>query len=176
MSQRYEWCSERAIPQIDNKELINLPYGPEFTRWFEELSHAGNIVGLIKDFPENERPILESQNIKSILVVPIFVSGRFWGFIGFDDCHSERIWTESEISVLNAIASSIGGVFQRKVIEDALRKSEQKYRNFIEKSMEGIYLLQFRQPIDITLPINKQIEQIYDYCYIAEANDAMANM
>lgn len=176
MSQRYEWCSEKAIPQIDNKELINLPCGPEFTRWFEELSHAGNIVGLIKDFPENERPVLESQNIKSILVVPIFVSGRFWGFIGFDDFYSERIWTESEISVLNAIASSIGGVFQRKVIEDALRKSEQKYRNFIEKSMEGIYLLQFRQPIDITLPINKQIEQIYDYGYIAEANDAMANM
>ena len=176
MSQRYEWCSERAIPQIDNTELINLSYEPEFRRWYEELSRGGNIVGLIKDFPENERPILESQNIKSILVVPIFVSGRFWGFIGFDDCHSERIWTESEISVLNAIASSIGGVFQRKAIEDALRKSEQKYRNFIEKSMEGIYLLQFRQPIDITLPINKQIEQIYDYGYIAEANDAMANM
>lgn len=176
MSQRYEWCSERAVPQIDNNELVNLPYEPTFKRWYEELSHGGNIVGLIKDFPEQERPILESQNILSILVVPIYVSRRFWGFIGFDDCHSERIWTESEISVLNAIASSIGGVFQRKTIEDALRKSEEKYRNFIEKSMEGIYLLQFRQPIDITLPINKQIEMIYDYGFIAEANDAMANM
>ncbi len=176
MSQIYEWCSERAVPQIDNNELVNLPYEPTFKKWYDELSHGGNIVGLIKDFPEEERPILESQNILSILVVPIYVSGRFWGFIGFDDCRSERIWTESEISVLNAIASSIGGVFQRKAIEDALRKSEEKYRNFIEKSMEGIYLLQFRQPIDITLPINKQIEMIYDYGFIAEANDAMANM
>lgn len=176
MSQRYEWCSERAIPQIDNPELVNLPYEPLFQRWYDELSHGGNIFGLIKEFPENEKPILENQNIKSILVVPIFVSGRFWGFIGFDDCHSERIWTESEISVLNAIASSIGGVFQRKSIEDALRKSEEKYRNFIEKSMEGIYLLQFRKPIDITLPVNKQIELIYEYGYIAEANDAMASM
>ncbi|WP_348343936.1 PAS domain S-box protein [Ignavibacterium sp.] len=176
MSQRYEWCSENAIPQIDNPELINLPYDPLFNRWYDELSHGGNIFGLIKDFPEDERPILESQNIKSILVVPIFVSGRFWGFIGFDDCHSERIWTESEMSVLNAIASSIGGVFQRKSIEDALRKSEEKYRNFIEKSMEGIYLLQFRKPIETTLPVNKQIELFYEYGYIAEANDAMANM
>ncbi len=176
MSQRYEWCSERAIPQIDNSELINLPYEPLFKRWYDELSHGGNIFGLIKDFPEIERPILESQEIKSILVVPIFVSGRFWGFIGFDDCHSERTWSESEISVLNAIASSIGGVFQRKSIEDALRKSEEKYRNFIEKSMEGIYLLQFRKPIETTLPVNKQIELFYEYGYIAEANDAMANM
>ncbi|BDQ03315.1 MAG: hypothetical protein KatS3mg037_1890 [Ignavibacterium sp.] len=176
MSQRYEWCSEKAIPQIDNTELINLPYEPLFKRWYDELSHGGNIFGLIKDFPEEEKPILESQGIKSILIVPIFVSGRFWGFIGFDDCHSERIWTESEMSVLNAIASSIGGVFQRKSIEDALRKSEEKYRNFIEKSMEGIYLLQFRKPIDTTLPVNKQIELFYEYGYIAEANDAMANM
>ncbi|GMU95049.1 MAG: hypothetical protein AMXMBFR50_05660 [Ignavibacterium album] len=176
MSQRYEWCSEKSIPQIDNPELINLPYEPLFTRWYEELSRGGNIVGLIKDFPEDEKPILESQQIKSILVVPIFVSGRFWGFIGFDDCHSDRIWTESEISVLSAIASSIGGVFQRKAVEDALKKSEEKYRNFIEKSMEGIYLLQFRKPIDITLPVNKQIELFYEYGYIAEANDAMANM
>lgn len=176
MSQRYEWCSERSIPQIDNPELINLPYEPVFSRWYNELSHGGNIFGLIKDFPENERPLLEAQEIKSILVVPIFVSGRFWGFIGFDDCHSNRIWTESEISVLNAIASSIGGVFQRKAMEDALRKSEEKYRNFIEKSMEGIYLLEFRKPIDISLPVNKQVELFYEYGFISEANDAMADM
>jgi PAS domain S-box-containing protein len=176
MSQRYEWCSEKSIPQIDNPELVNLPYEPLFSRWYNELSHGGNIFGLIKDFPENERPLLEVQEIKSILVVPIFVSGRFWGFIGFDDCHSNRIWTESEISVLNAIASSIGGVFQRKAMEDALRKSEEKYRNFIEKSMEGIYLLEFRKPIDITLPVNKQVELFYEYGFISEANDAMADM
>lgn len=176
MSQRYEWCSEKSIPQIDNQELVDLPYEPLFSRWYNELSHGGNIFGLVKDFPENERPILLSQEIKSILVVPIFVSGRFWGFIGFDDCHSDRIWTESEISVLNAIASSIGGVFQRKAIEDELKKSEEKYRNFIEKSMEGIYLLQFRKPIDISLPVSKQIELFYKYGFIAEANDAMANM
>lgn len=176
MSQRFEWCSENAVPQIDNAELINLPYEPNFKRWYEELSHGGNIVGLIKDFPEGEKELLEVQEIKSILVVPIFVSGRFWGFIGFDDCHSHRIWTESEISVINAISASIGGVLQRKSIEDALRKSEEKYRNFIEKSMEGIYLIEFRKPVDITLPESMQIKQIYEYGYIAEANDAMANM
>lgn len=176
MSQKFEWCSENSIPQIDNPDLINLPYEPKFKRWYDELSRSGNIVGLVKDFPAQEKELLEAQNIKSILVVPIFVSGRFWGFIGFDDCHSHRIWTESEISVLNAVAASIGGVLQRKAMEDALRKSEEKYRNFIEKSMEGIYLLEFRKPIDITLPVNKQVELFYEYGFISEANDAMADM
>jgi signal transduction histidine kinase/ActR/RegA family two-component response regulator len=58
---------------------------------------------------------------ESIIVFPIMIEGKFWGFIGFDDCRSERIWTGTEGSILNAAAASIGVAIARKQEEGELR-------------------------------------------------------
>ena len=91
------------------------------TRWLETLSAGHPIKGLAREFPSTERLILESQNIKSILAIPIMMESRFWGFIGFNDCHSDRIWSGIEISILQATAASIGAAIARRQAEDKLR-------------------------------------------------------
>ena len=53
------------------------------------------------------------------------IEGKFWGFVGFDDCHSERIWTGIEVSILQASAASIGGAMARKCVEDDIRKAKE---------------------------------------------------
>ena len=50
---------------------------------------------------------------------------KFWGFIAFDDCHSERNWAGVEVSILMAAAASIGGAIARKHTEDELRKAKE---------------------------------------------------
>jgi GAF domain-containing protein len=81
---------------------------------------------VVQDFPENEKKVLESQNIRSLLVLPISSEGHFWGFIGFDDCHSDRIWTSTDVSILQAAAFSIGGAISRKHAEDDLREAKEE--------------------------------------------------
>ena len=86
---------------------------------------AGHLIkGLVRDFPESERKALQSQSIQSLLAIPISIEGQFWGFIGFDDCHSERIWTGIDVSILQAAAASIGGAIVRKRVEDDLREAK----------------------------------------------------
>jgi PAS domain S-box-containing protein len=58
----------------------------------------------------------------------------------------------------------------------ALRASEQKYRNFVERSLEGIWLLAFDQPIPIHLPPEEQTALIHKHGYVAECNDVLARM
>ncbi len=108
-AQRYEWCSDRVTPQIDNPELQTLPVREAgYGRWLDSLASATPIYGRVQAFPEQERPLLLAQSIKSLLVLPIFVDGALWGFVGFDDCTSERDWSESEIDLLITISLALG--------------------------------------------------------------------
>jgi PAS domain S-box-containing protein len=124
-SMRHEWSRDFAISQEDNPDLRDLSYHPALSRWYDMLSHGHSIKGLVREFPESERAILEPQNTKSLLVIPIMIEGQFWGFIGLDDCHSERIWAGVEASILQAAAASIGGAIARRHAEDELRKAKE---------------------------------------------------
>ena len=79
MSQRYEWVRETISIQIDNPDLQNLSFDELFPRWFELLSKGKAVSGLVANFPEGERSILEPQDIVSLMVVPVKVERRFWG-------------------------------------------------------------------------------------------------
>lgn len=140
MSQRFEWASSTVTPQIDNSEMQNLSYDTCSPLWYENLASGKSIGGLVRNLPAHEREILDRQEILSILVVPIFLEGRFWGFIGFDDCHQERHWTETERTILSAIAGSIGGAIMRQQTKVALQESELQFRAVFEHSSIGIGL------------------------------------
>ena len=127
--QRYEWVSTNITPQIDNPDLQEVTAEQAgFVRWEHELSQGNLIYGDIDTFPISEQPLLEAQQILSLIVVPIFVGDTWWGFIGFDDCISKHQWTEAERDALQAASNIISAALQRKQAEDALRKSEAQYR------------------------------------------------
>ena len=75
-----------------------------------------------------------------------------------------------------AIMSMFYDITEQRNVQLALQASEQKYRNFVEQSMEGIWFLAFDQPIPIDLPAEEQVDWIYKYGYISECNDVLANM
>ncbi|MFI4913320.1 MAG: response regulator [Sedimentisphaeraceae bacterium JB056] len=130
-SQRYEWVAPGVSAEIDNPELQNVSYQNFVPRWYSELSCGRTIEGLIKDFPEQERSVLQNQGIVSILVVPIMVDNQFYGFLGFDNCHYEYEWSDSERSILKLFASSIGTALSRKRKEDQLRISNAAKNQFL---------------------------------------------
>ncbi|MDY7007917.1 MAG: ATP-binding protein [Cyanobacteriota bacterium] len=121
-SQRWEWVAQGVQPEIDNPGLQNLLYPEIMPRWYNTLSQEQPILGIIKDFPEVERELLNSQGILSILVVPIFIRDYFWGFAGFDDCHQERQWDDNTKAALMAIAGSIGGAISQWQTEANLKQ------------------------------------------------------
>jgi PAS domain S-box-containing protein len=60
--------------------------------------------------------------------------------------------------------------------EAALRESEERYRSFITRSSEGIWLLEFDPPLDTSLPVEEQVDLAYRHGRFVDCNDAMARM
>ncbi|MEH2436754.1 MAG: ATP-binding protein [Nostoc sp.] len=65
---------------------------------------------------------------------------------------------------------------ERKQVELALSKSEERYRAFLEQSSEGIWCMELEVPISPDCPEDEQIQHFYQYGYLAECNNAMAQM
>jgi len=124
-SQRFKWVAEGVLPQIDNQDLQNIPFSEGFPRWYKLLKSGNAVSGLVQDFPEEERHILEVQDIISLIAVPVFVHNRLWGMVGFDDCTKGIQWSMNESSLLKALAASIGGRISRRNIENELIEARQ---------------------------------------------------
>ncbi len=125
VSQRFEWTAAGIAPQIDNPELQNLPYREVgFARWADLLSKGELIYGHVRTFPPDEYEILTSQDIHSLVVVPIFVGSVWWGMIGFDQCQNEHDWSATEVDALKTATSTLGAAIQREWAQAALRSSE----------------------------------------------------
>jgi PAS domain S-box-containing protein len=141
-TQRYEWVAPGVSTQMDNPLMEDIPYrAAGYNRWVESWDRGEVVYGHTREFPEQEQPELVEQDILSIAVVPIFVEGRWWGQIGFDECAAEREWSVTEMDALKAAAGTLGAAIQRRLTEEVLRGSEERYRAVIEQATDGIYLL-----------------------------------
>lgn len=125
----FEWCNTGISQQID--ELQNIPY-TLIPSWKEKLEKDKIIFSQnISELPKDIYDILEPQQIKSIIVLPLIASHKIFGFVGFDECTKMRKWTKSEIELLKTISNIISNAFQRNKIHSELIKSESENRIII---------------------------------------------
>jgi PAS domain S-box-containing protein len=84
--------------------------------------------------------------------------------------------TEPKTGGVNGAVVTFIDITDRKRAEDALRKSEERYRAFLAQSSEAIWRFELEQPIDPAWPVEVQLEKCLSLAYLAECNDAMAQM
>ena len=141
-SQRFEWVEAGIEPQLENALLQNLSLADSGLARFEEVGGADLIfTGVVSELPDEEREHFEAQQIKAMLTVPIFVAEAWWGFIGFDDCVTERVWTIAEIDALRLAASLIAAAIGRERSQTALREHEHKLRAVFETSLDAVLVM-----------------------------------
>ncbi|MEO5887998.1 MAG: GAF domain-containing protein [Anaerolineales bacterium] len=130
---RYEWTAPDHAEFIDNL-MYTEPYpvlvDAETTN--EILIRGEVFAGTSSTFPSKDKKRLNDLGIKALLEVPLFVSGRWWGTIGFDDFEQERKWSPAEVDALKIAAGILSGTIQRQEAETAVQESERIYRQAIE--------------------------------------------
>ncbi|NOH02077.1 MAG: GAF domain-containing protein [Chloroflexi bacterium] len=160
-SQLYEWCNKDITAQISNPLLQQVnPEEIGFARWAGLFKQGLPVRGRTRDFPAEEQALLQSQDIRSLVCIPIQSGNDLWGFIGFDDCVTEREWTDSEVEALHAAARTLGLAIERKQFVEALLESETSYRGLFNTVRDAIYI-QDRE--GRFLDVNDGAAQMYGY-------------
>jgi len=114
--ERFTWLSSER--RDDGRRVHELDYAAEgFTFWAECLAAGQSVTGKVAEIAPPLRTFLMSEDIRSIALVPILVGKEWWGFIGFDDCRTEREWSSEEIDALRAAADILGAAIERKRAE-----------------------------------------------------------
>ena len=149
-SQMLEWNSGIKSPEMNNVQLQNVEFSRIMTV-IDTLQEGKPFYGIVKDFKNDEfKQILIDLNIFSIIIFPVFVNRVFWGFIGFDECRFERVWTEGEFSTLSAFTNSLERAIERRLVEEELLKA--KFASEAANIMKGQFLANMSH--EIRTPMN----------------------
>lgn len=119
-----------AWTRNNNEITYHLPGVENFTN----KSHAYSILRQNKIYAaitaEMEDDSLKAMHkrlgIKSSAAIPVFVNGTFWGFVTFKDCDSERQWTQTELSILQSFAVTLGSAIERHAINEQFVIAKEK--------------------------------------------------
>ena len=127
-TQLCEW-SLGVESQQGAKHTIDVPYDEELPGWEEKLSQGECINDIVRDMSSKARERLFSQKVLSVLIVPVNIHEKFWGFVGFYDCHRERLFTFNEESILRSGSLLIASTLQRNEMTKELASAFEKAKS-----------------------------------------------
>lgn len=124
-SNTFEWCAEGIVPQMDNLQGLPMDLLPW---WLDKQTRLENIVipdlAALPPEAQQEKAFLESQDIRSLLAVPMVWNGVLEGFIGFDSVRRHRQWQDGDAVRLEMLASIVINALKRKDVEERLLHSQ----------------------------------------------------
>ena len=116
----------------------------------------------------------------SSTAIPILLNGRVLGALTIY-AEEPGAFDRAELQLLTDLSDDLAYGIQalrtraeRERVEAALRESEQRYRDFIEHTSEGVWRLKLEQPIPIDPPGDDIVARTMQYAYMAECNLAYA--
>ncbi len=122
----HEWCEEGIEAQINELQGVPIDVIP----WWTE-AHFKNKTLFIPDVFElseddGVRQILEPQDIKSLMTLPMFNNGELIGFLGFDSVKEHHFYTEKEEVLLKVFSDMLVNVTNRKKLTQELIRAKNR--------------------------------------------------
>ncbi|MBU7046711.1 MAG: PAS domain S-box protein [Theionarchaea archaeon] len=140
MRKVHEWCLHSIESSKDQLQSVDANPFEWGINQLEKLNVL-NISRVLDLLEEPVKRLLQSRGIQSILCVPLFIGGVFFGFIGLESVRKEREWSDNTVSMLKVAAEVFANALERKRSEEALRESEEQYHTTIDSIGEAIHVV-----------------------------------
>jgi signal transduction histidine kinase/DNA-binding response OmpR family regulator len=128
---RYEWLSDYGKNCTTVPHGIHFPYSMK-PEWESKFLRGENINAPLCELPEDDRALFNTYGIKSIVILPMFLNGNFWGFFSIDDCRKERTLTDEEIGILISAGFMMTNAVNRNIQVVKMREAEERTQMMID--------------------------------------------
>ncbi|MCL2808559.1 MAG: ATP-binding protein [Treponema sp.] len=128
---RYEWLSEYGMECKQIPHGLHFPYSMKM-EWEKQFLQGMNINAPVKDLSEEDQDFLGYYEIKSILFIPLFLEGDFWGFFSIDDCRNERTFLDEEVGILTSAGLMMSTAVNRNIQITKMREADERTQIMID--------------------------------------------
>lgn len=106
------------------------------SRWRRCFEARTGVVGAVHDLPEMERAALQAAGVHSLVALPVWGQGQWFGYLCIEDLQRPRCWSDSERIFLHTVADMIGAFLESQqhtrtldCAIDQLRNSERELQH-----------------------------------------------
>lgn len=118
----------------------------------------------------------DDQDAMQTFAVPILSSDdQLYGYLGIEYAESWPLQDE-DARVLNVLGDMLCTYLQRKISEKALRRSERRYRHFVDTISEAIWRVEINPPLQTDQSVEAQVEHLLQEGSVVECNGEMAQL
>ncbi|NOQ96405.1 MAG: PAS domain S-box protein, partial [Desulfobacterales bacterium] len=135
-SNEHEKLLQRAEFHLDNPESKGM-----FVVAFRDQKPflLNNLAEDSKKLSERSQELARQMDVHSLICVPIVYEQETLGILAVDNIKSKRTLTQSDMSLLQGVASQTAVSMVNALSFNKLQESEEKYRTIIEGTEEGYF-------------------------------------
>ena len=152
------WSSQECESPFQPMDLAENPgTAAVMGNFFRNLPRGEVFAALPRTIPGQAGAFLRGLNVRSILLAPVPGEQGIWGYLGVEDCHTEREWESAEIEGVKVLGEIIGAALGR------LRRIEElaDAKRIVESSTTVLYRLKE----DSSLPLTYISENVSRWGY-----------
>ena len=116
-TQLYEWLSLEA----DKTKTFKAQYGVSrllrVPEWEDLFKRREFIAGSVSFFSGSVKEQFLRCDVRAIMAFPVYLQDRYWGFVSYDNCHSDELCTDREARILQSGSLLLANAVERNEIE-----------------------------------------------------------
>jgi len=157
----HEWCTQDVLAHKGILESIHVSDFEDFVNSLKRGEIAKVHSADIPRTPENKSmtDVLDLLEIKSFINIPIIVSNKFIGYIGFDATKKQTEWSDEVVNAFNLTGEIIGNTLERKWAEEEILFKNTLLETQKESSIDGILVVDGKKKV---ISYNKRFVEMWN--------------